>query len=793
MKVGRKLGVNHELENIMPFDPSTVITLVLLACLLCSCETAGTHLAQSESAETSQDILISEILASNTSTNFDPDHSAFSDWIEIRNAGEQAIDLQGFFLTDDLETPTKWQIAVSTVVPAAGFVLIWADGRNENLHTNFSLSQLGEEVGLFDPNGDFVDAVRFSGQISDVSLGRRSDKQSGWVYFSPPSPNAANNEQGIRAKIRTTQPRFSVPSGFYDESQDLVLSTPLALSAVTIRYTLDGATPTNASPVYTSPIHIDSTTVVRARTFLAGYLPSTVASHTYLINEEVTLPTISIMTEPGYLWDAETGIYVMEDVERRKDWERAVYLEFFESDKQWAFGTDVSIRLFGRTAIELPQKSLSVFIRDETDSIQYRLFSGEQTEEFRSFLLRSSSDDWDKTMFRDAMAQRILDGYLDLGTQRYRPAVLFLSGEYVGIHNIREKHNEFFLATRYDIDLNGIDLLNVFIETALGETYIEVLYGESNDYQAVLDFIGSHDMRQAENYAYVQSQIDIDNLIDYMIAEIYTGNESWNRNRKVWRDNTTFEKWRFLVYDLDRGFGDPETNWLKIIASFDLSLRALLENTEFQETFVRRFSNALNTAFEPERIIDIIDELQAGIASEMPRHIARWKDECKESSVCGISSMEAWYDQVELMREFARQRPAYVWQHLADRFGASGTVELVLNLQESEGGTVFVNDLQVTEDHFTYTSLADIPLQLEAVPNKGYRFLGWQGIDQDGESISPVLTTDCTITAMFAPVEHSNARYSHNLLAGLLVLALGVGLFRYMCRRRAGPRGGFKI
>ena len=252
--------------------PSTLVLLIFV--LLCSCQAHQVHQAEAGSADSSlnQDIFISEILASNTLTNLDPDYSTFSDWIEIHNSGHQNVDLNGFYLTDDLNAPIKWQIPPNTIIPPSGFVLFWADGRNRGRHTNFSLLKRGEQVGLFDPQGAFIDAIKFTGQTSDVSLGRQSDKNSAQVCFSPPSPNAANNVQDICEKTRVAPPHFSVSSGFYDKSQDLALAAPFSPPAAIIRYTLNGATPTDASPVYTSPIHIDLTTVVRASTFFTGYL-----------------------------------------------------------------------------------------------------------------------------------------------------------------------------------------------------------------------------------------------------------------------------------------------------------------------------------------------------------------------------------------------------------------------------------------------------------------------------------------------------------------------------------------
>ena len=72
-------------------------------------------------------VKISEFLAANVSTNLDPAAWEFSDWIEFHNVGDQSIDLTGYFLTDDLSDPTKWQIPGGAIDPGQ-HVLCWADG-----------------------------------------------------------------------------------------------------------------------------------------------------------------------------------------------------------------------------------------------------------------------------------------------------------------------------------------------------------------------------------------------------------------------------------------------------------------------------------------------------------------------------------------------------------------------------------------------------------------------------------------------------------------------------------------
>ena len=141
------------------------------------------------------DVSINEWMAANTRTVADPDDGDFDDWFELYNAGSQPADLSGFTLTDNPAIPGKFNIPNGTVIPARGFLLIWADEENATngqVHVNFRLSANGETIGLYAPDGTEVDRVDFGPQTDDISEGRAPDGASTIQPFTSPTPGAPN-------------------------------------------------------------------------------------------------------------------------------------------------------------------------------------------------------------------------------------------------------------------------------------------------------------------------------------------------------------------------------------------------------------------------------------------------------------------------------------------------------------------------------------------------------------------------------------------------------------------------
>ncbi|MHC1769199.1 MAG: lamin tail domain-containing protein [Verrucomicrobiia bacterium] len=148
-------------------------------------------------------VRINEIMAANTVTVADRADGDFEDWFELHNAGPNAVDLAGYTLTDELENPTKFSVPARTIIPAGGFLLVWADEEeNQNapggdLHVNFKLSQAGEQLALFAPDGLQVDTVSFGSQTNNVSAGRFPDGAELPLYaMVQPTPRGPNSLAG---------------------------------------------------------------------------------------------------------------------------------------------------------------------------------------------------------------------------------------------------------------------------------------------------------------------------------------------------------------------------------------------------------------------------------------------------------------------------------------------------------------------------------------------------------------------------------------------------------------------
>ena len=372
--------------------------------------------------------------------------------------------------------------------------------------------------------------------------------------------------------------------------------------------------------------------------------------------------------------------------------------------------------------------------------INFKLFPDSSIEEYSSFVLRNSGNDFNLTHFRDAMHQQLVKN-IDIDCQLYRPVIVYLNGEYWGIYNLREKQNEEYLASHHDVDPENIDLL---------ESNAVVIEGDAEHYNYVYNFIANHNLDDAANFAYVNTQFDIDELINYYVAQIYYDNRDWpGNNLKYWRPKTMDGKWRWLLFDTDYGFGlkSPTSytyDTLKHATATDgypwqnppwstLILRKLIENKDFRNDFINRFMDYFNTIFAEENVLRIIKDMKEEIQPEMASHIERW----------GLpTTLTEWDSNVQVLEEFAAKRPEFVYSHLNDMFDIGDKATVELNVSDCEAGCIKINSLTIKEFPWKGTYCTGVPVALTAVPKPGFRFAGWENYPQFNSSSMSVSIND---------------------------------------------------
>ena len=147
-------------------------------------------------------------------------------------------------------------------------------------------------------------------------------------------------------------------------------------------------------------------------------------------------------------------------------------------------------------------------------------------------------------MMRDVLLTSLMeDSNLDI--QAYRSVASYLNGEYWGLYNIREKINEHYLASLHNLDPDEINIV---------ELNGEVIHGDNEAYLNMVSFVSNNSLSSSENYQQIADQIDIDNYIQYQVAQIYYDNRDWpGNNIKFWQP--TGGKWRWILFDTDFGAG----------------------------------------------------------------------------------------------------------------------------------------------------------------------------------------------------------------------------------------------
>jgi hypothetical protein len=437
----------------------------------------------------------------------------------------------------------------------------------------------------------------------------------------------------------------------------------------------------------------------------------------------------------------------------------------YEDDGQLAFQHNAGAEIFGSGSSGFDQKSLSIFFRTMygVGELNYQLFPELAFVEYESFILRNGGNDWWSTLIRDAMTSNGLMEGTNVDFQEYRPAEVYLNGEYWGIHNIREKVNEHFIKDHYNIDQDSLDMLQ-YKERVVPE----IIHGDLVAYNELISFLENNRLSEDENYKQVTFLIDIENFIDYQIIEIFSSNIDWPaNNNKFWRPRAANGKWRWILFDTDTGFGLWDEWWAYGIPGWEVDhvahalndaggleegwpnpawstyiFRRLLSNSSFKKDFINRFSDFLNTRLSSDNVLEVIEHFHDGIKAALPAHLARWD-----------RSQSDYNFELNKVKNFAQRRPEYVRQHLIDNFSLDGIQNVSFKIEPSGSGLLKINTLFIAEEEWAGIYFRGIPITVSASPNAGYKFKEWKGVLEGSSTFSADPQFLDEVTAVFEPDE----------------------------------------
>ncbi len=578
-----------------------------------------------------------------------------------------------------------------------------------------------------------------------------------------------------------SMPQFSLPSGYYDTDQQLAIRLPDTMKDSQIIFTTDGSTPDrNNGTIYTQPIHLaaanPATAVIRARLLFPDSALGPVSSATYFMGIAQPLPLLSLIIDPDDLWDETSGIYANPE-ERSVAWERPSTIFYVAADRESSFQIDAGLRIHGQFSRAYNKKSFRLYFRQEYGQprLDYPLFPDSSVISFKRLVLHAGGQDASQiptnwTLLRNQIMANLAQETNAWATHS-QPVLLFINGEPWGLYYFREHLDRFLFDERYGVQSSEI------VDTPARRMENPADVGPAfADWDHLTAFIDDNDTTDPANYAYVASQVDLANFIDYSILQIYSANFDWPfTNMKQFRSLVTGGRWQWVIWDNDLSLGlkpwsDVTDNTLaqalnpNYTGGTDLTtdgwdtilLRGLLQNPVFRGRFLSRTSDLLNTTLAPESVIAQIDQLAAAIEPGISFENGRWDDTATEVD---------WATNVEQLRDFARRRPDIMRRHMVEALGLAGTAVLSLT-QPPEGLSYLILDDQRI-DTFPWQGIyfQGSEILVTAVPQPGYHFNQWQELESTANSLHLTIIGDQTLTPIFAQSPPNNPQPGDVLLS----------------------------
>ena len=570
-------------------------------------DSSGVEAFQKQYMKRGQSLLISEVMNSNSSV-LPQNGGQYYDWVELYNNADEAVNLADYCLSNDNDNLFLYRLPDVVLQPGDYYVVMCSGDEglsNQSfVHTGF---KIGEAESIYlSREGRIEDSVF----VYDVPTGytySRGDEY-GWNYTQRPTPSE-KNDNGSPAICAA--PVFSIPGGLYEGNADLKLSIQ---GQGTIYYTTDGSTPTRASLQYTEPISLTSTRVIKACSICDGFLPSDYTCGSYIVDDSHSVPVVSVVMEPNEF-----------DKLCERAWDRSLsygaHVEIFEDGS--SCGAICGIKLQGNTGRLYNKKNFAIKFDKQygAGNLHYALFDEVNSSDYDSFVLRGGSNGEMYVFWKDEFATELAREYLEI--RNYKPAVVYVNGEYKGYYNIREKINAEMIANHYNVDAERVSISRWNGDLEAGEDL----------WNPLLEWVSTHDLSQKENYEVLCAQMDMVQFCDLWIYQAFFDNPDVYNIRVFSHPDIDGGKIKFIFFDLDLGLFDERGNYfaemifnpsgyMEDLAEHRYSVAlnlSLLQSEEFKALFLERLTYHLNNNLKKDRVLALFDEFHKLYEPELER------------------------------------------------------------------------------------------------------------------------------------------------------------------------------
>lgn len=775
----------------------------ILTCCIISIGIVGTAYMSEEERRSDYPIILNEI--GRNFSLFTNEDAEYRDYVELYNAGETDLYLDGFYLSDTKAGINRFFLDGKSI-GAKGYLTISlskkSDQNTGDEYADFTIKDGGTVLYLYDDEEKLIDTVSIPKLKYDTSYAR--NEEAVWCQMSA-TPGAENAGATEMIPETLSMPEFSTESGFYSEGFLLEIS---AADDGKIYYTLDGSEPTSDSFLYEEPLLIEDVTgnenVYSARTDIsAGFLATTdryavpdepvdkavivraavfskdgeqksaTATKTYFIGFEgrgyENYPVISLVTDPENLFDYQKGIYVLgerfdrflasgerEKMSNPDNWqkwranyrskgrtkERPVHMDYFDAEHKLVLSEEGGMRIKGGATRSYPQKSLGLYARE--------IYSGK--DEFsvpffgeyarRDALLFSGANDY-RIKMRDVLIHNVCKD-LAFSTMESIPCYAFLDGEFWGIYHLMERYGGDYIEEHFDVPKEDV----IMIKGGYLECGKE---GDFKEWEHFKQLAEELDFSEQKDYLMIQEEMDLQSFLDYYGTQIYIARcEDWpDLNEATWKTKSKTDesyqdgKWRWMIYDL---------NWSSSCLSEFLADANTIAYVR-EESLL--FENLMkNSEFRKEFVLNFCDLTNTCLSDEMLKtEFFRLYGLMREPMIRDLDrfygdnrTVEDYEKESMDLHAFLERRYDSIMPYMKSEFGLQGTLEeLNIEIEEKEGGTVVINH-HVTPSFvgnvWSGRYFTDYPVTVTAIANQGYKFAGWSG---------DVRSTDTELSVMLQP------------------------------------------